>query len=76
MPGWLGWWGGWRGRGPWWARGQPCPGNGPWRHLPPWQRPGWVMGRGWCWRRGWWASAIARWWLWWHPGDRRGPEEY
>jgi hypothetical protein len=31
-----------RGRGPW-------PGNGPFRHLPPWERPGWVYGRGSCW---------------------------
>ncbi|PUA32498.1 MAG: hypothetical protein B7O98_07550 [Zestosphaera tikiterensis] len=33
----MGWWG-------------PYPGRGPWRHLPPWERPGWVFrGRGWCW---------------------------
>jgi hypothetical protein len=31
-----------RGRGPW-------PGNGPFRQLPPWERPGWVYGRGSCW---------------------------
>ena len=35
-------WGkGWRG---------PWPGNGPWSHLPPWERPGWRYGRGWCWQ--------------------------
>ncbi len=31
-----------RGQGTW-------PGNGPFRHLPPWERPGWVYGRGACW---------------------------
>jgi hypothetical protein len=25
------------------------PGNGPFRHLPPWERPGWIYGRGSCW---------------------------
>ena len=36
---------GWRGRnwyGPW-------PGRGPFSHLPPWQRPGWLYGPGSCW---------------------------
>ena len=36
---------GWRGRewtGPW-------PGRGPYSNLPPWQRPGWLYGRGACW---------------------------
>lgn len=28
----------------------PWPGRGPFRHLPPWQRPGWYFGRGWCWQ--------------------------
>jgi len=33
----------WRGAyGPW-------PGRGPFSHLPPWQRPGWLYGRGRCW---------------------------
>jgi len=33
-----------RGRfGPW-------PGRGPFSHLPPWERPGWMFGRGTCWR--------------------------
>ena len=31
-----------RGQGAW-------PGNGPFRHLPPWERPGWIYGRGACW---------------------------
>lgn len=33
---------GWRGRGYW-------PGAGPFSHLPPWQRPGWLYGPGACW---------------------------
>lgn len=33
------------GRGLW-------PGNGPFRHLPPWERPGWLYGRGSCWSLG------------------------
>jgi len=32
---------------PWFG---PWPGRGPFSHLPPWQRPGWYLGRGWCWR--------------------------
>jgi hypothetical protein len=36
---------GWRGRG--WAG--PWPGRGPFSHLPPWERPGWLYGRGACW---------------------------
>jgi hypothetical protein len=36
---------GWRGRG--WAT--PWPGRGPFSNLPPWQRPGWLYGRGACW---------------------------
>ncbi|RLI39741.1 hypothetical protein DRO69_13915 [Candidatus Bathyarchaeota archaeon] len=37
----------WRGRGGGW-RG-PWPGRGPFSYLPPWQRPGWLYGRGACW---------------------------
>ncbi len=33
------------GRGRW-------PGNGPFRHLPPWERPGRLYGRGSCWSMG------------------------
>lgn len=33
------------GRGRW-------PGNGPFRDLPPWERPGWIYGRGSCWYMG------------------------
>ncbi|MFX1482912.1 MAG: DUF5320 domain-containing protein [Promethearchaeota archaeon] len=33
------------GRGRW-------PGNGPFQDLPPWERPGWVYGRGSCWYLG------------------------
>jgi hypothetical protein len=38
---------GYRGRG----RGQrgPWPGRGPFSNLPPWERPGWLYGRGSCW---------------------------
>jgi len=36
---------GWRGRG--WAN--TWPGRGPFSNLPPWQRPGWLYGRGTCW---------------------------
>jgi len=36
---------GWRGRG--WIR--TWPGRGPFSHLPPWERPGWLYGRGACW---------------------------
>ena len=32
---------GWRGRGRW-------PGYGPFSNLPPWERPGWLYGRGAC----------------------------
>lgn len=44
-------WGIGYGRG--WGRefsGNPWPGRGPFSHLPPWYRPGWVFGRGACWR--------------------------
>ena len=38
---------GWRGRG---TRGLGrWPGHGPFSDLPPWQRPGWLYGRGACW---------------------------
>ncbi|BDC36636.1 MAG: hypothetical protein EF806_05070 [Candidatus Methanoliparum thermophilum] len=30
----------------WWGR---YPGHGPFSYLPPWERPGWVYGRGVCW---------------------------
>jgi len=37
-----------------WGRGGrgwfgPWPGRGPFSYLPPWQRPGWLFGRGSCW---------------------------
>jgi hypothetical protein len=35
----------------WWYY-KPWPGHGPWSNLPPWERPGWVLGgwgRGYCW---------------------------
>ena len=34
------------GAGRWYG---PYPGRGPFSYLPPWQRPGWVFGRGACW---------------------------
>ncbi|MEM3693599.1 MAG: hypothetical protein QXI39_06230 [Candidatus Bathyarchaeia archaeon] len=40
----------WRGFGRripgWWS---PWPVRGPFSYLPPWQRPGWLFGRGACW---------------------------
>ena len=39
-----------RGRGRGRGRNQGSwPGNGPFSHLPPWQRPGWLYGPGSCW---------------------------
>jgi len=50
----MGWgWGG-RGRGGWFG---PWPGRGPFSYLPPWQRPGWLFGRGACW----WLSGQPAW---------------
>lgn len=40
---------GWRGRGRGGGMSGPWPGRGPFSYLPPWQRPGWVYGRGACW---------------------------
>ena len=40
----MAWWGGW-GRGWGWSM---WPGRGPFSHLPPWLRPGWLFGRGAC----------------------------
>lgn len=40
-----------RGRGGGW------PGNGPFRNLPPWERPGWLYGPGSCWTLGYWRSV-------------------
>ena len=36
-----------RGRGGWYGS---WPGRGPFSDLPPWERPGWIYGRGACWR--------------------------
>lgn len=33
------------------------PGNGPFSHLPPWERPGWLYGRGSCWALGYWQGT-------------------
>ncbi|QOJ79734.1 hypothetical protein IG193_01345 [Infirmifilum lucidum] len=43
----------------WWRRGR-WPGNGPWAHLPPWERPGWIYGPGYCWR----AYGVPGWYYW------------
>lgn len=40
---------GWRGRGRGGGWVGPWPGRGPFSYLPPWQRPGWLYGRGACW---------------------------
>ncbi|MCS7385319.1 MAG: hypothetical protein NDF55_01070 [archaeon GB-1867-005] len=50
-------WGWGRGRRGWTG---PWPGRGPFSHLPPWMRPGWLFGRGACW----WLFG-APWWLRW-----------
>jgi len=31
------------------SRTGPWPGRGPFSHLPPWERPGWLYGPGACW---------------------------
>ncbi|NHJ14227.1 MAG: hypothetical protein EAX95_11155 [Candidatus Thorarchaeota archaeon] len=44
-----------RRRGAGFGRGQGggmWPGNGPFRDLPPWERPGWLYGPGSCWTLG------------------------
>jgi len=38
----------------------PWPGRGPFSYLPPWQRPGWLFGRGAC------RWLLGR-WLWPYP---------
>ncbi len=76
----MSWWfpgfgrGGWKGRRGW---SGPWPGNGPFSHLPPWERPGWVYGRGYCWwpsgypwlaRYGWYGYPTTYWWRpYWYP---------
>ena len=35
------------------------PGNGPFRDLPPWERPGWLYGPGSCWSMGYWRGTPA-----------------
>lgn len=70
-PGWFGFGRGWGWRGGW----GPWPGRGPFSYLPPWQRPGWLYGRGACWwlfgRPGWMVYGApyygGYWWpyYWW-----------
>ncbi|MGV9102528.1 MAG: DUF5320 domain-containing protein [Promethearchaeia archaeon] len=48
------------GRGSGWGRGRGgslWPGNGPFSHLPPWERPGWLYGPGSCWALGYWGTS-------------------
>jgi hypothetical protein len=40
---------GWRGHGRGGSGRGLWPGHGPFSNLPPWQRPGWLYGRGACW---------------------------
>lgn len=40
----------WRGRGRNRGNYGIWPGHGPFSDVPPWQRPGWLYGRGACWR--------------------------
>lgn len=40
-----------------WGRGRGWPGNGPFRDLPPWERPGWLYGPGACWTLGYWRNS-------------------
>jgi hypothetical protein len=55
----------WRGYG-WGGRGWsgPWPGRGPFSYLPPWQRPGWLFGRGACW----WLFNPYMWGAYGYPG--------
>jgi len=65
----MAWWG-WRGGRGGWRRGWigPWPGRGPFSHLPPWQRPGWLFGPGSCrWLFGWWYP------YWWYPAPTYWP---
>lgn len=55
---------GWMGGRSGWAGG--WPGRGPFSYLPPWQRPGWLYGRGACWvfyRAPGWSAP----WYWYRP---------
>jgi len=42
------------------GRGGRWPGNGPFRDLPPWERPGWLYGPGSCWTLGYWRDSGVR----------------
>jgi len=58
-------WGGFGwGRGRGWNWMNPWPGRGPFSHLPPWQRPGWIFGRGACrWLFPWMFWPWYGWWF-------------
>jgi len=67
MPGW-GRWG--FGRGGRWGWIGPWPGRGPFSYLPPWQRPGWLFGRGSCWwlyRYPWFSYGYPYYYPWFTP---------
>ena len=55
---------GWMGGRGGWASG--WPGRGPFGYLPPWQRPGWLYGRGACWAL-YGAPSWAAPWYWYRP---------
>ncbi|HIP56573.1 MAG TPA: hypothetical protein EYH02_00660 [Ignisphaera aggregans] len=65
------------GRGGRWGWVGPYPGRGPWSHLPPWMRPGWIWGKGACWwlfglpywiMRAWYPPPIVPWYaIWRYP---------
>ena len=81
----MAWWGGPRGG---WGRGGwlgPWPGRGPFSYLPPWQRPGWVFGRGACWSLfgmpgwmywGYWRPWYVPWYPWGYGSWLRPPTYY
>lgn len=71
----MGWRWGW-GRGGWgWSI---WPGKGPFSHLPPWMRPGWVFGRGMCWRffGNPWLYSYSYYPFWYYPGYYWGYPAY
>ncbi len=68
---WVPGWGRWGfGRGGRWGWTGPWPGRGPFSYLPPWQRPGWLFGRGSCWwlyRYPWFSYGYPYYYPWYTP---------
>ncbi|RLG85016.1 MAG: hypothetical protein DRO18_06440 [Thermoprotei archaeon] len=58
---------GWRGGRGGWGRWSPWPGRGPFSHLPPWMRPGWLFGRGSCWFLFGWPWGLRWYYPFWYP---------